>query len=61
MARDVREYVSTCDSCQHMKPRNTGKQGVPKEIPDPMFPWDSVMMDFIGPLPETKAGNAQIL
>lgn len=61
MREDIREYVRTCQSCQEMKPRNLGQNVEPHTIPDPMMPWDSLMMDFVGPFKKTPSGNAQIL
>lgn len=57
----IKRYVRECPSCQVMKSRNTGSQAVPKALPDPLSPWDSVMMDFIGPFKKTKSGNSMIL
>lgn len=61
----MREYVETyireCPSCQIMKSRNTGSQAVPKTLPDPLGPWDSIQMDFIGPFKRTKSGNSMVL
>lgn len=61
MRRDAEAYVSSCKSCQTMKPSNTGSQAIPLAIPDPVRPWDSIMMDFVGPFAKTKAGNEQLL
>eukprot|EP00899_Mesostigma_viride_P011190 jgi/Mesvir1/20071/Mv25404-RA.1 len=61
MKEYIETYVRQCPSCQIMKPRNTGSQAVPKTLPDPMGPWDSIMMDFIGPFKKTKSGNSMVL
>ena len=50
---DVRQYVDTCRLCQERKPRNPN-MGIPvgrRSLAN--GPWDVIMMDILGPLPET--------
>eukprot|EP00899_Mesostigma_viride_P010876 jgi/Mesvir1/19790/Mv25382-RA.1 len=61
LLKDVDEYVRTCQSCQEMKPNNVGQIAEPRTLPDPIMPWDSIMMDFVGPFRKNDRGNAQIL
>jgi hypothetical protein len=56
MARDVRRFVASCDSCQRMKPTNKHPVGLLQPLPVPGDTWDSVSMDFIVSLPQTAAG-----
>ena len=61
MTADVREYVLTCPSCQMGKARHGAVPGRLQALPIPGAPWDTVGMDFIGPLPETPGGCDFIL
>ena len=55
----VREYCSTCDSCQRVKPEHTFPAGklLPHAIPS--LKWREVTMDFVTDLPpDSKDNNA---
>lgn len=57
MRADVDDYVAHCDKCQRNKPQ-TGKQpGTLSPLPLPDKPWDSVGIDFVVGLPQTKPRN----
>jgi hypothetical protein len=60
LARDVAEYVRTCDSCQRNKSRNTAPGGMLQPLPVPTAKWDSICMDFIVHLPQTPRGHDAI-
>jgi len=56
MAKDTRLYVQTCESCQRCKPSNQAPAGLLQPLPIPDRPWQTVTMDFVGPLPKTPRG-----
>jgi hypothetical protein len=56
MAKDTRLYVQTCESCQRTKPSNLPPAGLLQPLPIPDRPWQTVTMDFVGPLPKTPRG-----
>ena len=56
MVNDIRLYISTCDFCQKNKPSNTHRAGLLQSLDIPDCLWQSVSMDFITQLPETKQG-----
>ena len=60
LARDVADYVRTCDSCQCNKPRNTLPGGTLQPLPIPAEKWESICMDFIVHLPKTPRGHDAI-
>ena len=51
MTRDIREYVSSCDSCQRYKIGEKGEELHPIKIYE-LF--ERVGIDIVGPLPEKK-------
>jgi RNase H-like domain found in reverse transcriptase/Reverse transcriptase (RNA-dependent DNA polymerase)/Integrase zinc binding domain/Chromo (CHRromatin Organisation MOdifier) domain/Retroviral aspartyl protease len=57
----VREYVSTCVSCQLNKPSTQLPIGLLQPLPIPEGPWWTVTMDLITALPRTKAGHDAIV
>jgi transposase InsO family protein len=56
MAKDTKLYVLTCESCQRTKPSNQPPAGLLQPLPIPDRPWQTVTMDFVGPLPKTPRG-----
>lgn len=50
-------YVPACPDCQHNKPTTKKPLGPLHPLPIPDQHGDSVMMDFIGPLPEDEGFN----
>jgi hypothetical protein len=60
LARDVRRFVATCDSCQRMKPSNRAPVGLLQPLPVPGDTWDSISMDLVVSLPQTAAGFTAI-
>ena len=61
MDREIREYVTTCTSCQMNKSTTQPTPGLMQPLPIPDRPWSSVSMDFIVSLPRTAAGFDAIL
>ncbi|VDI27329.1 Hypothetical predicted protein [Mytilus galloprovincialis] len=60
MTQKIRDFVKTCSTCNlHKKPNRKAK------CPLTQFhagaPMERVHLDFLGPLPETKFGNAHVL
>ena len=58
---DVKEYVSTCISCQQNKITNQPPLGLLHPIETPNLRWHTVTMDLITSLPVTKDGNDAIV
>ena len=56
--KDIKIYVSTCDSCQRR--RKSLKKGEYYPIPVGE-PFEMIGIDFVGPLPRTKKGNKYII
>ena len=57
---DVADYVAMCDSCQRNKAAPGKTAGLSHPLPIPERPWQSVSMDFIVGLPQTKKGHNAI-
>ena len=57
MYSHVQRYTRSCDVCQRMKHSTAKPIGLLQPLPIPAKPWESVSMDFITHLPETKNGN----
>jgi transposase InsO family protein len=58
MASDILDYCTTCPQCQALKTGPpTRLQGLHHPLPAPSRPWESIAMDFIGPLPTSHIGE----
>jgi transposase InsO family protein len=57
LTKDVLEFCQTCGRCQMNKPSNQRPQGLLKSLPIPSRPWESVGIDFLGPLPTSESHN----
>ena len=53
MVSDVKAYCETCHTCKTSKPSNQKPYGLLNPLPVPTYPWESVGIDFVGPLPES--------
>lgn len=53
MKTDVVEFCRTCGICQQTKPNNQKSAGTAKMLPGPRRSFESVGMDFMGPLVES--------
>jgi hypothetical protein len=51
---DTKSFCETCMTCKHSKPSNQKPYGLPNPLPIPGNPWESIGMDFVGPLPESS-------
>src|SRR5579859_301445 len=61
MGKDVQNYVRQCPLCQQTKESTQRPQGQLLPLPIPNRPWQSIGMDFLGPLPKSRKGNDTIL
>jgi RNase H-like domain found in reverse transcriptase/Integrase zinc binding domain/Reverse transcriptase (RNA-dependent DNA polymerase)/Retroviral aspartyl protease/Zinc knuckle len=53
MVADVKAYCETCHTCKTSKPSNQKPYGLLNPLSVPSYPWESIGMDFVGPLPES--------
>jgi hypothetical protein len=61
MSADIRRHTKECDACQRTKPSTQKPSGELRPLPIPARPWQSIGMDFLGPLPESKSHHDMIL
>jgi transposase InsO family protein len=55
MTGDIETYCRTCGQCQTTKDSNTRPAGLLVTLPVPDRPWQSVGLDFMGPLPPSNS------
>ena len=60
MASEVNEFVKSCPKCQIRKPNNPKSHGKLQTFPS-KYPFDTVCIDILGPLPETQRCNKYVL
>jgi len=53
-AKDVKDYVSFCNSCQLTKTPRHRPYGELQSLPQPNGPWQEITADFITGLPPSK-------
>jgi hypothetical protein len=51
MAKDIAVFCDSCNTCQASKTSNKRPCGLMHTLPIPMRPWESVGINFMGPLP----------
>ena len=56
LSKDVAKFCMTCGTCQAIKPITQCLAGLLHPLPIPTRPWESIGMDFIGPLPPSPEG-----
>ena len=61
MGKDIRKHVQECDACQRTKPSNHPPAGRLHPLPIPERPWESIGMDYLGPIPKSASGKDMIL
>ncbi len=61
LSQDVIDYVSSCVSCASAKASTKKPIGLLHQIEIPSKRWETISMDFIGPLIRTKDGHNCIL
>ena len=54
MVSDTKSFCEKCMTCKHSKPSNQKPYGLLNPLPIPGNPWESIGMDFVGPLPESS-------
>jgi hypothetical protein len=50
MVSDVKAFCETCHTCKISKPNNQKPYGLLNPLSVPSYPWESIGMDFVGPL-----------
>ena len=53
MVADVKAFCETCHTCKTSKPSNQKPYGLLNPLSIPTYPWESIGVDFVGPLPES--------
>ena len=53
MVSDVRAFCKTCHTCKISKPSNQKPYSLLNPLSVPSYPWESIGMDFVSPLPES--------
>jgi hypothetical protein len=59
--RDVQDYVRSCVSCAQNKASHLNASDVLHPLPIPARRWETMTMDFVGPLPMTSSGHDFLL
>jgi hypothetical protein len=54
LVSDTKAFCETCSTCKCSKPSNQKPYGLLNPLPVPSHPWESIGIDFVGPLPESK-------
>ncbi|KZR96402.1 Uncharacterized protein APZ42_009273, partial [Daphnia magna] len=60
MGNDIREFVRKCRECQSRKPIYQRLAGY-MEIQQTEHPFERLGMDILGPFPQSKTGNTNIV
>lgn len=58
MVNDTQKYCESCMTCSRIKPSNQKPYGLLNPLNLLNIPWDSIRIDFVGPLPESKDWNS---
>jgi len=53
IGQDVEQYYKMCPVCQMTKSSTQRVPGLLHSLPIPVRPWESIVMDFVGPFPES--------
>ena len=61
MHKDIRKHTRECDACQRTKASTQPPIGELQPMPIPSRPWQSIGMDFLMPIPESKNKRNAIL
>ena len=59
--RDVSDYVRSCVSCAQNKASHLTAADVLHPLPIPARRWETISLDFVGPLPKTPSGHDFLL
>lgn len=57
MAHDIQKYCDMCHLCKISKSNNHAPYGLLQPLEIPQYPWQSMGVDFVGPLPESTNYN----
>ena len=57
MVSDTKAFCETCGTCKQSKPNNQEPYGLLNPLAVPTEPWESIVMDFVGPLPSSSNHN----
>ena len=57
MNSDVDAFCKSCITCQTSKLNNHANYGLLETLDIPNYPWETIGIDFVGPLPESKTLN----
>ena len=52
MAQDIEVFCKSCGACAVAKDTNSKPRGLLHSLPIPDRPWQSIGIDFLGPLPQ---------
>jgi len=55
MVPDTKSYCETCMTCKRNQPSNQKPYGLLNPLPVPGNPWESIGMDLVGPVPESRS------
>src|SRR6185295_3717296 len=61
MGKDIKNYVTSCDSCQRNKASNQAPAGLLQPLDIPERRWDHITMDFVVQLPKTTKKHDAIV
>lgn len=61
MARDVKDHVLVCDTCQRTKASRQKGAGLLQPLPVPTHPWQHISMDFMTGLSQTASQHDAML
>lgn len=61
LVRDIARFCLTCGHCHMSKPTNQKPSGLLHSLPIPTRPWESIAMDFVGPLPKSNGYDYLLL
>ena len=54
MSHDIESYCKTCGTCATSKDANSKPTSLLHSLPIPDRPWQSIGLDFMGPLPKSN-------
>jgi hypothetical protein len=55
--KEIAEYVSKYEMCQHVKIEHQRPPGELQPLPIPKWKWENIAIDFVTGLPKGKKGN----
>ncbi|KAL1939365.1 hypothetical protein VTO73DRAFT_9921 [Trametes versicolor] len=61
LTRDIERFCTSCGACQMSKTSNMMPSGLLHSMPVPLYPWQSIGMDFVGPFPDSNGYNYMLV